>query len=41
MGKSLAELLLFVDVAKHTSFAATYVFLAINGLDIIAMYGEA
>lgn len=31
----------FLDGNKRTAFAATYVFLAINGQDIIATDGEA
>jgi len=39
--ESLSQNLPFVDGNKRTAFAATYVFLAINGLDIIATDDEA
>ncbi len=39
--ESLSQNYPFVDGNKRTAFAATYVFLAINGLDIIATDDEA
>ena len=39
--ESLSQSHPFVDGNKRTAFAATYVFLAINGLDIIATDDEA
>ena len=39
--ESLSQNHPFVDGNKRTAFAATYVFLAINGLDIIATDDEA
>ena len=39
--ESLSQNHPFVDCNKRTAFAATYVFLAINGLDIIATDDEA
>jgi death on curing protein len=39
--ESLSQNHSFVDGNKRTAFAATYVFLAINGLDIIATDDEA
>ena len=39
--ESLSQNHPFVDGNKQTAFAATYVFLAINGLDIIATDDEA
>ena len=39
--ESLSQNCPFVDGNKRTAFAATYVFLAINGLDIIATDDEA
>ena len=39
--ESLSQNHPFVDCNKRTAFAATYVFLAINGLDIIATDAEA
>ena len=39
--ESLSQNHPFVDCNKRTAFAATYVFLAINGLDIIAADDEA
>ena len=39
--ESLAQSHPFLDGNKRTAFAATYVFLAINGLDIIATDDEA
>ena len=39
--ESLSQKDPFVDGNKRTAFAATYVFLAINGLDIIATDDEA
>ena len=39
--ESLSQNHPFVDGNKRTAFAATYVFLAINGLDIIATDEEA
>ena len=39
--ESLSQNHPFIDGNKRTAFAATYVFLAINGLDIIATDDEA
>ena len=39
--ESLSQNHPFVDGNKRTAFTATYVFLAINGLDIIAADDEA
>jgi len=39
--ESLSQNHLFVDGNKRTAFAATYVFLAINGLDISVTDDEA
>ena len=39
--ESLSQNHPFVDGNKHTAFAATYVFLAINGLEITATDDEA
>ena len=41
LGESLSQNHPFVDGNKRTAFAATYVFLAINGLDITATDNEA